>query len=882
MVNWFFKLKLSKKIIAIFSIVIVPLVISNIWIILTQKDQSTSQLQNILQKRYLIVKNRIDDIISYQDLDIYTYLIDESKILRLCSENKNGEAYLLMKKYLIDRGYYSIKICDSKGVPIIENYLEENDNLNLSGIYRELTESGKKNSRDRRIIFAQTGIILITETPIQFRNKLYIAMATRITSWKEIKQLSSILNIEITIFNNNDTVFTTLFNEDSTRLMSRKIPENIYQNLQFSEHFFFANENILWGEYCSLFRLLFSSGNSKNKQKGIISISINTDYIDNNIWFLRKIVYGSSLIVLLLIIIAAFFISRTITRPISKMIECIDEVMLGDYDVEIVIPNKDEIGYLGRKLNQMVIQLNERDKMKQYISKSLLREIQMVAVVGGGYADLGVKRSVKSVLFTDIRNFTKISEQLSPDELISILTLFYSNVTECVENQNGTVDKFIGDSVMAVFHEEENENTALRAVLSAIELKGRISQIRSATLINHDITLDIGIGIATGYVVEGSIGTKTFKDYTIVGDAVNVASRLENLSKNGIHSGIYIDEDSYVKVKDVIFGHEHEQIKIKGKDQPVNIYEVVCLKNRDELRSSFMSDELVDVESAINAVGISGNIEYLDRLLSFLKHKVPKIRIAAISSIVYLFNRFKKYDRDKKTREKICLFFVGALFREVDSFAKSKLIKTLGFLGGIDAIKSLTYFLHDPDARVRANVIEMFSIVENGDFIKQHLFPLLDDENHRVKGNAAQILWKKGFQKRTMEKLIEMSDSENWRSAASAVYSIGEIWDSKNYSQLVRMYLRGAVQVNIDAHEFFKINQIVVEALTNENLNVVKQAIIALGKIGDRNCVIPILRVINDDNYNELKPFFFKTFDSVGVSVEDMELIKMKFESYRI
>lgn len=880
MINWFYGLSLRKKIIAIFSVVIVPLAISNIWIILAQREQSTTQLQNLLQKRFLIVKNRIDDIISAQDLDITTYLSDESKILSYCSEKNKDEAFKLLKKYLIDRNYYSLIVCQSDGIPILESSLEENDSLNLSSSHRELVKSGLNNIRDNRVIFSGSGIIVVTETPIIFRNDSYIAIASRITPWKEIKLLNRILNIELTVFNGTETVFTTLFNEDSTRLLSRKIPENIFNDLQFSEQYFFADEKIIWDDYYSIFRLIFT--NHDNKTKGIIALSINTDVTDKNIWFLRKIVYGSSLIVLFLILIAAFFLSRAITRPIFSMVESIDEVMLGDYDVEIDIPNRDEIGHLAQKFNHMVIQLNERDKMKQYISKSLLREIQMTAVVGGGYADLGVKRSVKSVLFTDIRNFTTISEKLSPEELIGILSLFYSNVCDCVEGQNGTVDKFIGDSVMAVFHEEENENTSLRAVLSAIELKGKISQIRSSTLLNNNLNLEIGVGISTGYVIEGSIGTKTFKDYTIVGDAVNVASRLENLSKTGLHSGIFIDENTYTKVKDVIFGHEHEQIKLKGKDKTVNIYEVVCLKNRDELRSSFMSDELVDVESAINAVGISGNIEYLDRLLSFLKHRMSRIRIAAISSILYLYNRFKKFDRDEKTKEKICLFFVGALFREDDSFAKSKLIKTLGLLGGIDAIKSLTCFLNDPDARVRANVIEMFRVVENTDFIKQHLFPLLDDENHRVRGNAAQILWKKGFQKITMERLVEMSRSNDWRSAASAVYSIGEIWDSKNYSQLVRMYLRGTMQVNIDAEEFFKIHQLVVESLKNENLNVVKQAIIALGKIGDKNCVIPILKIINEQNYWELKPFFFKTFDSVGVSVEDMELIKMKFESIKL
>jgi adenylate cyclase len=186
--------------------------------------------------------------------------------------------------------------------------------------------------------------------------------------------------------------------------------------------------------------------------------------------------------------------------------------------------------------------------------------------------ELGGEERTVSVFFTDIRGFTAISEREQPQRLVRILNTFLTGVASAIEKHGGVVEEFMGDGVKALFGAPvQHEDDALRSVRASLELQ------RSMPAINEEIRklggspLAIGIGVHTGVVVAGKMGSITRLKYTVVGDGVNLASRLEGLTKRyGV--GIIVSETTRDRSPEICF-REIDRVRVKGRDAPVAIFE---------------------------------------------------------------------------------------------------------------------------------------------------------------------------------------------------------------------------------------------------------------------------------------------------------------------
>jgi adenylate cyclase len=212
----------------------------------------------------------------------------------------------------------------------------------------------------------------------------------------------------------------------------------------------------------------------------------------------------------------------------------------------------------------------EKDKLKAYIPKNVVDEIsknrEQSLALGG--------RIVRAtILFSDMEGFTRLSENVDPAEIVDFLNEFMTEMTAIVDARNGIVDKYLGDGIMAVFVDAENEEYSLNAVRAAIEMQARLTELRSIWLEKRPkfAELAIRIGINTGRVIAGNIGSSTRMDYTVVGDNVNVASRIEGVCKPG---EIYISLSTYEDVRHSIRAREIEPISVKNRERPVQIYVV--------------------------------------------------------------------------------------------------------------------------------------------------------------------------------------------------------------------------------------------------------------------------------------------------------------------
>lgn len=278
-------------------------------------------------------------------------------------------------------------------------------------------------------------------------------------------------------------------------------------------------------------------------------------------------------IVLILVITLLYFFAKTISEPLKRLVLASNEIKKGNYLQFIEATTRDEVGHLSRSFNLMSQGLEEREKLKGALNKFVNPEIAEQAMKGE--IQLGGERKQATIFFSDIRSFTKISESLEPEEVVEFLNEYMTVMVDCINKTNGVVDKFIGDAIMAVWgvpsskgHDEENAiNGTLMMRKSLIEFnKGRGGPKKPI--------IKIGSGLNSGPVLAGQIGSDDRLEYTVIGDAVNLASRIEALNKP-FGTDILISEETHSRVEGIFKCEPMQKIKVKGKSEPQQIYAVL-------------------------------------------------------------------------------------------------------------------------------------------------------------------------------------------------------------------------------------------------------------------------------------------------------------------
>ena len=216
-----------------------------------------------------------------------------------------------------------------------------------------------------------------------------------------------------------------------------------------------------------------------------------------------------------------------------------------------------------------------RQTFSKFVSKSVVDEL----LQDPSKVKLGGDKKILTVLFSDIRGFTTISERLTPEGLVEHLNIYLQAMTDLIIKYDGTLDKYIGDAVMAFWGAPiEMENHALNACKSAIEMMRALRHLNKTWDQENKPTLEIGIGINSGDMIVGNMGSNARMDYTLMGDNVNLGSRLEGTTKF-YRTGIIISESTYQYVKDDVIARELDLIRVKGKILPVKIYELMAIKS---------------------------------------------------------------------------------------------------------------------------------------------------------------------------------------------------------------------------------------------------------------------------------------------------------------
>jgi adenylate cyclase len=283
-----------------------------------------------------------------------------------------------------------------------------------------------------------------------------------------------------------------------------------------------------------------------------------------------------SLAIILLGTISAVFVAlwvgATIARPLRAVADQTEAI--GDFQLDDGRPQKSvvvEVTRLGEAVEQMKRNLRS---FKKYVPADVVREL----VAKGEEARLGGTRATLTIHFSDIAGFTSIAEETSPEALVSMLGEYLDEMTRPILASGGTVDKFIGDAIMAFWGAPKSDaQHALRACEAALTNRDRLAELNARWEKEGRPRLDARAALHTGEVIVGNIGSRERLEYTVIGDAVNLASRLEGLNKK-YETNLIISEATYALVKDTMVARPLDRVAVKGKKRAVTVYELLGRK----------------------------------------------------------------------------------------------------------------------------------------------------------------------------------------------------------------------------------------------------------------------------------------------------------------
>lgn len=279
--------------------------------------------------------------------------------------------------------------------------------------------------------------------------------------------------------------------------------------------------------------------------------------------------------VMLLAFVLAVWLARRLSSPLVQLEAAARQVRLGSLDVEVPIRSTDEVGRLTGAFNEMVAGLRQRDQIQGLFKRYLAPQVVDELIRNPEKAAPGGERRELTVLFIDLVGFTSLSEEMSPEALVDLLNGYFERATEVLGRYGATLDKFMGDAIMCFWNAPlPQQDHAARACLTALGLL-RVVDVLAPELQARGVPrLDCRIGINTGTGVVGNIGSRAAQDYTVIGDSVNLASRLEGAAKV-YGTRTLVSEDTVREAGDAVLARELDWLRVKGRQLPVRVYELV-------------------------------------------------------------------------------------------------------------------------------------------------------------------------------------------------------------------------------------------------------------------------------------------------------------------
>ncbi|BFM16613.1 hypothetical protein R50073_27960 [Maricurvus nonylphenolicus] len=307
---------------------------------------------------------------------------------------------------------------------------------------------------------------------------------------------------------------------------------------------------------------------------GWVLVDFTPVEVSRNFERMVKAMVTVTIVMLVLVMAFAYWMSRRMARPIEMLVNATEEIGAGNFHVNLPRRSRDEIGHMFEAINRMGAELDEKHRLQGVLSRVVATDVAETLMDPETVGELSSTRVEASVLFVDIVGFTSLAEREPTEKVVNLLNEYFTYFTLCSQLFFGTVDKFIGDCAMVIFGAPKcNEDHRFNAVACAVVIQRLLAFLNEQRRALGEQEIQVRIGINSGEMMAGTIGTAQRMEYTVVGDAVNLASRLTDLAGAG---DILVGQSTlkYPGMNRRVESKFHSTLAVKGKHEPVEAYTV--------------------------------------------------------------------------------------------------------------------------------------------------------------------------------------------------------------------------------------------------------------------------------------------------------------------
>ena len=319
----------------------------------------------------------------------------------------------------------------------------------------------------------------------------------------------------------------------------------------------------------------------QDKIVGTVHVGVSLNFIEELVNREKGYILYVAVVMMTVGLAIALYLGLRFSKPISQLVNATEAIGKGDYQYRVKLDRKDELGNLAKAFNQMGEELFRHTLTQQSFGKYVGEEVLEMILADPKKMWLKGRKNDATILFADIRGFTAYAEEREPEVVVVMLNTYFDIATRAILDYGGYVDKFIGDCVMGVFGVPVfRKDHVERAVRAALDLKHQLYQqgIRGTSLLSS-----VGIGIHTGPIVSGNIGSQAKMEYTVIGDTVNLASRFSGLAAP---SEVLVSEAVCERLGALIHVEPAGTRSIRGKVAPVETFRVTSIKQRAHVKSA--------------------------------------------------------------------------------------------------------------------------------------------------------------------------------------------------------------------------------------------------------------------------------------------------------
>ncbi len=274
-------------------------------------------------------------------------------------------------------------------------------------------------------------------------------------------------------------------------------------------------------------------------------------------------------------VVAALVLADRIATPLQRLVAGMRKVQYGELGSQVRVSGSGEIAEIARAFNEMSTELRSRERLRMNFARFVSSAVADKVISENRTVRLGGERRMVTVLFADIRGFTAIAANQPPEKVVALLNECFRTLVDVIPRYGGTLDKFIGDGLLAVFNAPTDVPVhEICAVMAGLEMQSVMERVNEQRRLSGQQELRLGIGINTGEAVAGTFGSERRLEYTVIGSAVNLAQRIEDHARGG---ELLIGEATYQAVRHLVEAEGQEPATLKGLDTPVHLYKVVGL-----------------------------------------------------------------------------------------------------------------------------------------------------------------------------------------------------------------------------------------------------------------------------------------------------------------